>query len=95
VIQLRKEQLFIRRISRCLASGTNALTKGGSRTTTEKERKRDDLLIPAVDRPGLNQQAEALHEQKEWLRVVLAGIGDAVITPTRRASSASEPVLNP
>lgn len=28
----------------------------------------------------MNQEAEALHEQREWLRVTLASIGDAVIT---------------
>jgi PAS domain-containing protein len=32
------------------------------------------------------QTAEALHEQREWLRVTLSSIGDAVITTDTKGS---------
>ena len=32
------------------------------------------------------QDAEALHEQREWLRVTLSSIGDAVITTDTKGS---------
>ena len=35
---------------------------------------------PQRDRPNPNPAEEALHEQREWLRVTLSSIGDAVIT---------------
>ncbi len=34
----------------------------------------------ATSMPGPNQETELLHEQREWLRVTLTSIGDAVIT---------------
>jgi PAS domain S-box-containing protein len=43
-------------------------------------------MSPSDQTSEPKQQAEALHEQREWLRVTLSSIGDAVITTDTKGS---------